>query len=224
MNLSADLPCLLGIAGTPYLKPMSEQAQAVALPQGELELSCQSLSDPSVLVRQTVKVLPKKNAPVFFAMQAEQARVQLEKQKQAAARELAQKEQERLQVLESRWQVSAWQTVMDVFTGLEWKTEDAGRDMGWREAQQYCLAQGQGWRLPSADEVLTLRLLDLPPRSCGVFTCRVSKHLRLSTALLWAHETGSPGVAGFVHFQNGERYAPHAFYAQGQRALCVRQP
>ena len=87
----------------------------------------------------------------------------------------------------------------DPATGLEWGPTAPER-MTWRQAVSWCRAQGDGWRLPTVDELETI--LD---RSC--YDPAVVEPLRAGTvsSYYWSSTTYAnyPGYAWYVYFTDG---------------------
>jgi hypothetical protein len=55
----------------------------------------------------------------------------------------------------NRFNKTDYNTVTDKNTGLEWQA-DATESITWREAMDYAERLGDGWRLPTIEELLTL--------------------------------------------------------------------
>jgi hypothetical protein len=74
-------------------------------------------------------------------------------------------------------------TVLDKETGLRWQQQDDGKKYNWYDAQKYCGSLKRGgesdWRLPSKDELLTIRDSSIPdPRP------------KIDTAYFWNAKSG----------------------------------
>jgi len=54
-----------------------------------------------------------------------------------------------------RYEVNG-ETVLDTATGLEWQAKTSDHRMTWYEANEYVEGLGEGWRLPTVEELSTL--------------------------------------------------------------------
>jgi len=113
-------------------------------------------------------------------------------------------------------------------TGLEWTGRDNDGDVDWVEAQAYCRGLGEGWGLPTADQLLSLRDEKLRPNRCGTIIhdngCRVNSRFRLSTGRFWSSERNGPAQAWRVDLYDGGRFSFPIEFRGHMRALCVRRP
>lgn len=115
-------------------------------------------------------------------------------------------------------------TVTDNVTGLRWQQTNHGANLTWEEALNYCAVNtpglpGEGWRLPSDFELLTIANYDttVPAIDTAVFPGTQS----------WAYWAAdevatTPGSAWSVSFNEGGVYV---FGKSAQNnAICVRGP
>jgi serine/threonine protein kinase len=108
--------------------------------------------------------------------------------------------------------------------GLHWRARDNGRDIAFDDAVKHCGAAGAGWRLPVADELVSL--FESPDASevpCGARTCRSLPPIRLSGPWLWTSEEGARGTRITVGLDRGQQDQSRAEDRFGMRALCVRK-
>jgi len=90
-------------------------------------------------------------------------------------------------------------TVTDKETNLVWMKEDDGKERKWEEAKQYCEKLGNGWRLPTIKELISI--IDYErhdPAIDPIFTNTKSSYYWSSTP----HASYSD-VAWGVYFGNG---------------------
>ena len=78
-------------------------------------------------------------------------------------------------------------TVRDAKTGFEWTASDGVQPLTWTASVQRCAALGDGWRLPTADELVTLydksgKLVT----TCGPGKCKVSPLFQLHEVMFWS--------------------------------------
>ena len=81
---------------------------------------------------------------------------------------------------------------------LEWQREDDGIRRTWQEAMDYAASLGNGWRLPTIQELFSL--VDFKrqaPTIDSIFNCREYAY--------WSSSTSDhyPGDACYVYFLNG---------------------
>jgi hypothetical protein len=120
--------------------------------------------------------------------------------------------------------------VKDNRTGLEWTREDAGNRTRIMGARRHCEGLGDGWALPSADQLLTLYDATGAAGStpCGRATCKVSSLFRLSGWMFWSSTSNAAGEEAAVNLADGRRtdvtVGREGNTAAGFRTLCVRRP
>ena len=87
-------------------------------------------------------------------------------------------------------------SVFDHDTGLEWEADVSG-PMSWDEAMKYAMELGDGWRLPTIEELKTL--LDRGR------TNPASSFPEMPTYFFWSSSScaGSASIAWLVSFYNG---------------------
>jgi len=110
-------------------------------------------------------------------------------------------------------------------SSLQWSESDNGADVSWSEAGSYCASKGNGWRLPTGDELLGL-FNSSQSTPCGSanglqYTCRISSKFHLSGPWLWTNEASGAANAAYVNFDVGGKYAIPSTLRKGDRALCV---
>ena len=98
---------------------------------------------------------------------------------------------------------------------LEWQAEVPAREFTWAEAKEYAESLGDGWRLPTIKELLTLVDYEQVGPACSVFPDCPSDWFWSSSALS-GYSTG----AWLVYFSNGYSYS--GVVGNGYRVRCVR--
>ena len=111
--------------------------------------------------------------------------------------------------------------IKDTKTGLEWMKSDNGSNINWNGANQYCNSQRGYWRLPTPDELQTIRDTSLECRSNG---CTTSSKFKFTGPLFWSSERQGSFNSFKVFLETGDREAIHIDYTFWLRALCVRLP
>ncbi|MEZ5502388.1 MAG: DUF1566 domain-containing protein [Halioglobus sp.] len=109
-------------------------------------------------------------------------------------------------------------------TGLVWTQADNGSDIGWEAAGAYCTGRGNGWRLPSVEELLSLYDKSGTLSSgCGAgYTCGVSPLFRLTGPWYWSNEANNALSSWLVILTKGTPYAYAVSDPAKKRVLCVR--
>ncbi len=112
-------------------------------------------------------------------------------------------------------------------TEIEWTQADNGQDIGWKDAAQWCTKQGQGWQLPTVNELQCLRAVG--STRCGAESCRVSTNFSLSGDWFWSSELRDGATAYIVDLKypacgtpKGSQAAAVLTSTMRQRTLCVR--
>ncbi|MFA4971315.1 MAG: DUF1566 domain-containing protein [bacterium] len=113
-----------------------------------------------------------------------------------------------------RFQATTHATIRDTSTGLEWRT-DYATDLSWDEAMTYAAKLGDGWRLPTIEELVTL--IDFKQ------VAPASEFPDQPSEWFWSSSlprAASTSYAWYVHFNNGSV----DFYDKTRRshARCVR--
>ena len=98
---------------------------------------------------------------------------------------------------------------------LEWQADVADKRMTWQEAKDYAANLGNGWRLPTRTELLTLVDDTRYDPACSVFPDCTGEWFWTSTP--WA---GSSSYAWVVSFGNG--VASYLGVGNNYRVRCVR--
>jgi hypothetical protein len=116
--------------------------------------------------------------------------------------------------------------VIDEQTGLMWARQDNGEPLDWFTAGNYCATYAAGrhddWRLPTAEELLTLLTDETNPHGY-----RTTRLIKLSAYSLWSSEERNddtryrpPGAAIYVDF-SAAYYAGEPMLAYKSRAAEV---
>ena len=121
-----------------------------------------------------------------------------------------------------RFQVGG-DVITDPITGLEWKREDNGADINFKDAMSYCSSQGSGWRLPIGEELRGLYDVSLSTK-CGHSdrTCKTSSKFKLTKSVFWVSDGASLSEANVVYLVDGSLKGTAAGDKLSRRALCVR--
>jgi len=98
---------------------------------------------------------------------------------------------------------------------LEWQAEVPDREFTWEQAKEYAASLGDGWRLPTIKELLTLVDHEKHNPACSVFPDCPSDWFWSSSAF-----AGSTAYAWGVHFDLGGTYGIVVSYPY--RVRCVR--
>lgn len=116
-------------------------------------------------------------------------------------------------------------TLRHCVTRVDWTQADNGADTDWEGARAWCAKKGEGWALPTANELA--ELIDRSGGSsttCATSKCHVSSLFRLSAPTYWSREANGPATAMLVHLLLGGRHPALVGVSRGYRALCVRSP
>jgi hypothetical protein len=112
---------------------------------------------------------------------------------------------------------------LDPRTGLSWTQADNGADIAWAAAGRHCQAKGDGWRLPSADELQAGFGL-AQSASCKKAACNTSSGLKVSGFYFWSSERDAAGSTAWAVNLSGDLRLPYPLASRrGLRVLCVRQ-
>jgi len=115
--------------------------------------------------------------------------------------------------MSERYEISG-DVVHDTTTGLEWQREHSG-PMTWQQAMDYAASIGDGWRLPTAEELVAL--IDFTHyEPASEFPATPSSYFWSSSSY-----AGSASYAWIVHFYSGlvNYYGkPYTYYVR-----CVRR-
>jgi len=152
--------------------------------------------------------------------------------REAAAQQARQAEQQRAETAAReavlrRYADLGGGVIRDNESGLDWTQSDNGADIDWHQANAWCNQRGDGWRLPSVDELAAL--YDESGQlatSCGAYTCKVYSGFRLTTpyGFYWSGTAKGSSEAWFVDLLDGHRYSIDVSISDDERALCVRRP
>lgn len=110
-----------------------------------------------------------------------------------------------------------------VATDAEWAQSDNGSDIAWNEAGKFCAGKGEGWRLPSVAELLSLYdKSGNSDTSCGPgFTCKVSLLFHLTGPWAWSNEASNPLSTWIVILTRGNTNTYVISDGTKKRALCI---
>jgi formylglycine-generating enzyme required for sulfatase activity len=133
---------------------------------------------------------------------------------------------------QAAWQDLGHGVVLQGSTGLRWIRKDNGQDIDWPDAKAYCAKLGDGWRLPTIDELGNMYVAAAQAgehAACGDAVCKFPPQFQLSSAWYWSGtEADKEQAADFdelawgVTMVNGHRTMGIKLSAYGARALCVR--
>jgi hypothetical protein len=124
----------------------------------------------------------------------------------------------------------ATEVVRDAQTGLSWTPRDSGRELSWREAEEYCRAfgtrPGDGeWRLPSIEELAALYdpSKEEPCDSAESTVCRIDPAIDLSSPYQWSASGPQPERRAYYDFSLGSQLTPLIRPTLTRRALCTQR-
>jgi hypothetical protein len=130
------------------------------------------------------------------------------------------------------WQDLGQDVVLQTGTGLRWTKKDNGHDIDWPDAKSWCARLGEGWRLPTVDELNGVAAAaDMVGQHtpCGKAVCFAPPQFQLSAAWHWsdtpltkAEAKDADELAWGVTMVNGHKTMGLRMAAYGARALCVR--
>lgn len=135
---------------------------------------------------------------------------------------------------QSGWQELGREVVLQNSTGLRWTKKDNGQDINWFDAKSYCAKLGDGWRLPTVEELRDVYAV--AERSdernvCGGAVCKAPPQLHLSSAWYWSGTAVTKEqsydfdeLAWGVTMVNGRKTMALQFAPYAARAMCVRAP
>lgn len=126
-------------------------------------------------------------------------------------------------------------TVLDAAAAeLQWAQADNGQEIAWEDAKAYCARMGNGWRLPTIEELDGLHAAAVREKQtarCGDTVCQAPPQLRLSAAWHWSSTPVTQEqardfdeLAWGLTLATGRRTMNLQFWGYGARALCVRHP
>jgi hypothetical protein len=115
--------------------------------------------------------------------------------------------------MNDRFEPTGNSTVIDHETGLEWQASTSG-PMTWQEAMDYASSLGDGWRLPTIEELITL--IDYSQVDPAT---NFPNHLATG---FWSSSVHAyyTGYAWSVYFSSGYVYGNGKY--NGIRVRCVR--
>ena len=117
----------------------------------------------------------------------------------------------------TRFIVNTNGTVFDNTTNLTWQREVPNETFNWKEAKQYAANLGDGWRLPTREELLSIedRSGWNPAIDAAAFPNTPSEWFWSSLPV-----AGSSDVAWAVNFYSG--HSGYSGIANSLRVRCVR--
>lgn len=98
---------------------------------------------------------------------------------------------------------------------LEWRADVPDEEFTWSDAKAYAASLGDGWRLPTVKELLSLVDYETHNPACSVFPDCPSEWFWSSSPV-----SGSTTYAWFVDFING--YPSYSAVCNTYRVRCVR--
>lgn len=114
--------------------------------------------------------------------------------------------------------------VEDTRAGLEWTRRDDGVSRDWHAAEAYCRVLtlgGPGWRLPTAEELRSLRVASARSR-CGDVTCGIDPAFGITNPYVWTSTAQGDSARTYLDFQFGTELTPSIGPRLLRRVLCVR--
>ena len=119
--------------------------------------------------------------------------------------------------------------VLDTETKLMWPLRDNGKDLNWREAEQYCKDfRGGGhtdWRMPTQSELQSLYDRTAPPQTvqchAPLNVLIAASPISISCPWIWSSETKGEQAGGFL-FDRGVKAWMHQYSTYGSRVIPVR--
>lgn len=106
--------------------------------------------------------------------------------------------------------------VTDQFTGLQWLV-GPDRSMSWSDAEEWVISLGDGWRMPTRNDLQGLHIAGINADNWGPF--------RNSGWMIWTGEVQDSYSAWFVNFFDGSEDAfSRGEYIDYMRAFAVRTP
>ena len=101
-----------------------------------------------------------------------------------------------------------------IIDGLEWQAKDDGNERNLRDSLKYANTLGDGWRLPTIKELVSIIDFTTYNPACTVESCRSSRYWSGSP---YAHDSS---YAWYVNFNNGNvDYCSNCFH---RYVRCVR--
>lgn len=135
-------------------------------------------------------------------------------------------------VAASGWTALGHDVLLQNKTGLQWTRSDNGRDINWSDAGAYCTKRGDGWRLPSVDELRSVYATAVETKEmapCGDAVCAAPALLQLTSAWHWSgmavtqeQSYDFQQLAWGLTLVNGRQTMALRFAASASRALCVK--
>jgi len=108
----------------------------------------------------------------------------------------------------------------DKKTSLVWSTQDNGRDIDWRRAQDYCTelewAGFDDWRMPTLAELERL----MEPISKGLYS--TPDPIRLTACCVWSSTRKDDVAAWNFNYRYSKRFVGSMTHTYDLRALCLR--
>ena len=108
-----------------------------------------------------------------------------------------------------------------LFGNKQWTPQDNGVDINWHDATKFCANFGDGWRLPTVDELKSI--YDKNHRiQCGAFTCPVKDGFNLTLPFLWSGDKVSESEALIVMQFTNSTIKGTIQDGEKRRALCIK--
>lgn len=223
--LEADAPCEVRIDGERKATLKPGAISTVEVEGGQQLIDCVSTEFPDIKVREVREVTAGNKLVVSLTLAA-----QVELARTVAESRRAEAEVERARALAREAAAKRYVAVddgvlRDTTTGLDWSRQDNGSDIDWNGARNLCASRGEGWRLPSVDELVGIHDgSDALSTACGTATCKVSASFRLTSYWFWSATENGSSEAWYVSLADGLRLSLDLSYRNNGRALCVRRP
>lgn len=234
--IRADAPCRLSIDGESRAGLEAQEARTLEVLGGKQLIECVSTEDTEIRISQ-IQELPAGGKEVVLLQLAAQvenrrsARENAERERtervarEEAAAEKARRDRREVDTYLARWTNRGNGILVDNQTGLEWTQTDNGEDVDWSEARHWCgtlRLGGNGWRLPTVDELQSIYSAPVNLITAGSSTVRVSPFFRLNNPVYWSGTQRDSSTAWYVHLGIGARTPEVMSFRYGVWALCVR--
>jgi len=223
--IRSDADCSLSVNAEASGELQAEQAKKLQVPAGDVLIECISSEDSAVKYSEVKTFTAQQNTVVLLELKAQLSALASERNEAAQAAQAAEAESERLAAIRNRFVDAGDGVLKDNQTGLYWTQSDNGSNVNWGQAGAWCQQRGQGWQLPSVDELAGIYDdSGNVSTQCGSLTCTVSSKFRLTSYWFWSATPGNgSGEAWGVGLVLGERFSLVVSFAFNRRALCVRR-
>lgn len=220
--VSTDSPCTLYVNGQQHTSGLGTGVTNLKIPAGQSLVDCVSTEEAEVRFRTTVTAKAGESVVLEIELAQKVADVRRQRDEALAA---GRQRQAEVEAAASRFEAAPDGSLRDRQTTLLWQQRDNGSDVNLPEASEYCTELGEGWRLPSADELRGIYVASAASTvPCGSWTCQVSPGLGLTSRWFWTSELIDTSRAWLVDLYLGGRSSIDMDYRVGNRALCVRSP